>query len=67
MKNRKREICEKCGKERPIDPIKHLCHECWQAEKDAEQDQESWVMPPTPTKKTKGWWPNQLGDASLKK
>ncbi len=38
MKNRKSETCVKCGKERPIDPVKHLCHECWQDAKDAEQE-----------------------------
>ena len=34
MKNYKGEICSKCGKERPIDPRKHLCHQCWQEEKE---------------------------------
>ena len=39
MKNRKQEICVRCGKERPIDPVKHLCHECWQDDKDAEREE----------------------------
>ena len=33
-----REICKNCGKERPVDPRKHLCHECWQEEKDRERE-----------------------------
>lgn len=38
MKKLAREICARCGKERPIDPRKHLCHECWQDDKDAERE-----------------------------
>jgi hypothetical protein len=38
MKNKKREVCSRCGKERLTDPIKHLCHECWQDDKYAERE-----------------------------
>ena len=34
----KREICSKCKKERPVDPVSHLCHECWQEERDAARE-----------------------------